>query len=142
MKSKFLILLILFFLISNCASIIKGDFSKVEILNAPKSLEVFHENDVMIEVNREYKLKVKNPEQGISNLTIDTVAIKSTYINLRSNNDHVLKLKYDGKEEKIIVYRQIGFGWVFLDVLFGIVPFFVDSHTEAWNGYDSIELKK
>ena len=47
----------------------------------------------------------------------------------------------NGKTKVIHLYPKIGLRWIFLDLITGIFPAFIDAHTGSWCYYDDIIFK-
>ncbi|MGD9899645.1 MAG: hypothetical protein AB7T22_11035 [Calditrichaceae bacterium] len=122
MKRTTLFLIISAFFLTNCATMMKGYFDKVEIKNAPADLVIVDQNNIKIKTYADHS---------------DTSKVK---INLRSNSDHILTLKYKNQEKTIMMHRKIGFFWGFVDFISGVYPMFIDAYTGAWCHYDPIVI--
>ncbi|MGD9489251.1 MAG: hypothetical protein AB7W47_14635 [Calditrichaceae bacterium] len=81
-----------------------------------------------------------------NNIEIKTnVDLSDTFkveINLRSNADHILTLKYNDQEKTIMMHRKIGFFWGITDFISGVYPMFIDAYTGAWCHYDPIVINE
>ena len=117
----------------NCATIIKGYEDTVVLKNAPDSLQIITNEGEEIKVNTTFEY-VFPSKAGDSTLY---KAIKR--ISLRSNREHTLHLKFQGKEKVITIYPKIGLGWAILDILCAGVPIFFDMYTGNWNRFLDIE---
>lgn len=51
-------------------------------------------------------------------------------------------VKADGKETKLRAQRFVGGGWIFLDIVCGLVPLIIDAGTGAWNEYEDTRLPR
>ncbi|MGD9487574.1 MAG: hypothetical protein AB7W47_06095 [Calditrichaceae bacterium] len=120
MKRTTLLLILSAFFLTNCATMMKGYFDKVEIQNAPADLVIVDQNNIEIKTYADHS---------------DTSKVK---IDLRSNTDHILTLKYNDQEKTIMMHRKIGFFWGFIDLISGVYPMFIDAYTGAWCHYDPI----
>lgn len=120
--------LLIFSLFSfNCATIIKGYEDTVVLENAPDSLQIITKDGAEIKVSTTF-------EYVFPSKAGDSVLYKGIKrISLRSNKEHTLHLKYQGKEKVITIYPKIGLGWAVLDILCAGVPIFFDMYTGNWN---------
>ncbi|MCU7497620.1 MAG: hypothetical protein HF314_10860 [Ignavibacteria bacterium] len=135
MKKPFLFVpaLIAMFFLAGCATAFKGYKDKVDVVNAPFDVRVFTKDGVEIPVDstsyRYYSNEAKRYQTGYKK-----------YIALRSNKDHILTLKSQGKERTIEMFSKINFGWVVLDVATGVFPAFFDAYTGNWNKFEPINI--
>jgi hypothetical protein len=143
MKSTIVVLLIIIasalILFEGCATVFKGYEDEVILTKAPKGLRVFTKDSVEIPVQTvlgKGAQAKKTIIMGLVTLYDSTVVVETRKINLRSNTDHVLILKYQDKEKRLRVYPKISTSWFILDLLTG--GFFVDAYTGNWNCFDNI----
>jgi hypothetical protein len=143
MKSTMVVLFIIIasalILCEGCATIFKGYEDDVILNNAPKGIRVFTKDSVEIPVQTvlgKGTERKKGNMQGMVMLYDSTIVVETRMINLRSNSDHVLILKYQDKEKRLHVYPKISTSWFILDLLTG--GFFVDVYTGNWNCFDQI----
>ena len=118
----------------NCATIIKGYEDTVVLKNAPDSLQVVTHDG--IELNLGSKVDLKFPPKGGTAM----IEVITRTISLRSNKEHTLHLKYQGKEKVITIYPKIGLGWAFLDIICLGVPVIFDMYTGNWNRFLDIDV--
>lgn len=109
-------LIIIQLLISGCATIFKGDMSRVYI---PDSTEILDSNNV--------SLLIKSGTDG------------KKFILLPSNQNHRILLKAGNRQTEYNIEPEFGYDWLILDyfTFFGI---FVDWATGNWYGYPDIIL--
>jgi len=134
MKKYFPVLLFVLLtgiLFNGCATVLKGYEDRVDLVNAPDGMKVFTQDGVELEV----KDRHQRAYSAIQKKYIDTCFVKVIY--LRSNKDHVLKLKYQGKEQLVERFGHISAGYFLADVLL-VFPVFVDIYTGNWNHFDPI----
>jgi hypothetical protein len=107
-KTVSIMLLISFvFMLSNCATIFKGEYRDISINSEPDDTQVY--------VNGEF--------QGRTPLKLE----------LRPDESYTIEFRRPGyKTEVRQIQNKIGVGWVVLDVVFGLVPVLVDALTGAW----------
>lgn len=122
-------------LLQGCALILKGYKDRVDLINAPDDIKVFTADSVEIPVNT----RLRRVYSEARKTYIDSIGIKS--INLRSNKEHLLVLRSGDRKKVIEAYPKVGAGWIFLDVLFGIVPLFFDAYTGDWNNFEPIYVQ-
>ena len=116
-----------------CATIISGYEDRVDLVNAPDNIKVYSIDGVEIPVSI-------RTEKGYSTVShsFEVKEIKS--INLRTNEEHILRLKSDDKEKLIEVYPKLGAGWFILDIITGVAPAFIDAYTGNWNIFSPINV--
>jgi hypothetical protein len=143
MKSSVVILLIItasaLILFEGCATVFKGYEDDVLLMNAPKGLRIFTKDSVELPVQIVLGKGAQTKKaitQGISYLYDSIVVVETRTINLRSNTDHMLILKYQDKEKRLRVFPKISPSWFILDILTG--GFFIDAYTGNWNYFDEI----
>ena len=105
------VLVIFVFLISNCATVFKGEYRDVRFNSEPEGAEVY--------VNGEF--------QGKTPLKLE----------LRPDQSYTVEFKRKGYKTQVRkIKNKIGAGWVVLDVICGVVPVLVDALTGAWYDFD------
>ncbi|MCJ7579297.1 MAG: PEGA domain-containing protein [Candidatus Aminicenantes bacterium] len=111
-KTVSLLVLIPFvFMLSNCATIFKGEFRDVSINSEPGDAQVY--------INGEF--------QGRTPLKLE----------LRPDEPLTIEFRREGyKTEVRRITNKIGVGWIVLDVVAGLVPVLVDALTGAWYEFD------
>lgn len=123
----------LLFLISNCATILKGYNDNVSLINAPEDLKIETNDGVNIPIlKRQIVKKINNRD--------NTIITLSYYIYLRSNQSHTLRLKSADFEKTIVVYPKMSAGWLILDTITGIIPIIFDMYTGCFNHFDDIHF--
>lgn len=106
-----MVLITFVFMLSNCATIFKGEYRDVSINSEPNDTQVF--------VNGEF--------QGRTPLNLE----------LRPDMSYTIEFRREGyKTEVRQIQNKIGVGWIVLDVIFGLVPVLVDALTGAWYEFD------
>lgn len=110
---------------TGCATIFKGNSSSMAIEGLP--------DDATVETADGFAVDRAPPftkHAGPSNKVI-----------LPANESpRVVVVKANGKETKLRAHRFVGGGWVFLDIVFGLVPLIIDASTGAWNEYEDTRL--
>lgn len=81
-------------LLRGCATVIKGYYSKVELKDAPDSLQVFATEGVELPVTK------TNPRVQIETVPHNCVDKPASLIGLRSRYDHALALRYQGQGKR------------------------------------------
>lgn len=111
-KTVSLVILAAFILmLSNCATIFKGEYRDVRLHSEPEGAQVY----------------VNGVFQGRTPVKLD----------LRPDQSYTIEFRRDGfKTEVRHIKNQIGWGWVVLDVICGVVPVLVDALTGAWYDLD------
>jgi hypothetical protein len=108
--STFLIASI-FLLTSSCATIFKGNSSKINFNSNPQGAQIY--------VNGNY--------MG------DTPIL----LKLESKQTYNIEFKKEGYKTKAFnITNHVGVGWIVLDVIFGLVPVVVDAATGSWYELD------
>ncbi|MCK4836276.1 MAG: PEGA domain-containing protein [Candidatus Aminicenantes bacterium] len=114
MKKTITLAIVLSFLIMNflgCATIFRGDTSKVRFNSDPEGAKVF--------INGEY--------YGQTPLKL----------RLKSNQSYVIEFHKEGFKPVVRnINSRVGAGWVILDVIAGMVPVVVDALTGSWYHLD------
>ena len=110
---------------SGCATLLKGYEDSVRLNYTSDSLKVFTKEGVEIPINK------KLVEGGYGTYYVNE-------IKLRSNEVHILTLKNQNRVKTITLYPKLGFGWVFLDLVCGVLPSFYDAYTGNWNRFSDI----
>jgi hypothetical protein len=101
----------LFLLTSSCATIFKGNSSKINFNSNPQGAQIY--------VNGNY--------MG------DTPII----LKLESKQTYNIEFKKEGYKTKAFnITNHVGVGWIVLDVIFGLVPVIVDAATGSWYELD------
>jgi len=101
----------LFLLTSSCATIFKGNSSKVDFNSDPQGAKIY--------VNGNY--------MG------DTPII----LKLESKRTYNIELRKEGYKTKTInITNHVGAGWIVLDILAGLIPVIIDAATGAWYELD------
>ena len=111
-KTVSLLILVTFVLmLSNCATIFKGEFREVRFDSEPGDAQVF--------VNGEF--------------------MGRTPLKLELRPDEPLTVEFRREGYKTVVRQitnKIGVGWIVLDVVSGLIPVLVDALTGAWYEFD------
>ena len=106
-----MVLITFVFMLSNCATIFKGEYRDVSINSEP--------NDTQVYINGEF--------HGRTPLKLE----------LRPDESYTIEFRREGyKTEVRQIKNKIGAGWIVLDVIFGLVPVLVDALTGAWYEFD------
>jgi len=101
----------LFLLTSSCATIFKGNSSKIDISSNPQGSQIFVNGNYMGDTPIRLKLESK--------LTYNIEFRKEGY-----------------KTKTFNITNHVGVGWIVLDVIFGLVPVIVDAATGSWYELD------
>jgi len=133
---KYLFLFFLLFLISSCATVLKGYHDKVSIINPPEDLKIQTTDGINIPCLYDSTVVLRAINKGGTELHVT----KEYYIYLRSNQQHTLKLISAKSEKTIVVYPKMGGGWLVLDTVTGIIPIFFDMYTGCFNHFDDIHV--
>ncbi|MBM3310196.1 MAG: PEGA domain-containing protein [Candidatus Aminicenantes bacterium] len=115
MKAKFVALVVLAAFGTSCATVFKGNHSRVGFTSDPRGAKVY--------VNGEY---------------MGDTPIR---LKLESRHDYTVEFVKDGFKTKAFrLTNHIGPGWVVLDVILGLVPVLVDALTGSWYDLDQKHL--
>ena len=125
MKS-ILIISFLAIISSGCATILKGYEDSVRINNLSDSLQVFTKDGIEIPIVR-------------SKVMGKTGIVNRGEIQLRVNHEHTLVLKDSNRQKVVTLYPELGFGWVVMDLVFGVLPSFYDAYTGSWTSFSDID---
>ena len=106
-----LVLMTFVLMLSNCATIFKGEYRDISINSEPDDAQVY--------VNGEF--------QGRTPLKLE----------LRPDQSYTIEFRRAGYKIQVKqIHNNIGVGWIVLDVLMGVVPVLVDALTGAWYEFD------
>ena len=106
-----LLIVSLFLLTSSCATIFKGNSSKINFNSNPQGAQIY--------VNGNY--------MG------DTPIL----LKIESKQTYNIEFKKEGYKTKAFnITNHVGVGWIVLDVIFGLVPVVVDAATGSWYELD------
>jgi hypothetical protein len=126
--------------ISSCATVFRGQFENVLLVNPPEDLIIETPDGIRIPIT---VTKVKGQETDRTNpATLQPLReMENRYwIELRSSEEQILHLKYDGQTRKIALRGNIYWGFVFFDTVTGVLPAFFDAYTGAWYYYEDIRF--
>ena len=109
-RAKLFLLLVAisaFFCATGCATILNDDPELIIVSTNPTAAKVFLDNN----------------EVGTSPLTVK----------MSIDQSHIIRVEKEGYETKSeTIVRRIGWGWVILDIICGIIPVVVDLITSKW----------
>ncbi|MEW5799538.1 MAG: hypothetical protein AB1728_11095 [Bacteroidota bacterium] len=125
-------------LLSGCATVFKGYESEIVIQNAPADLVVSTSEGIRIPSRN--GTKMEKQFKGMYLWEMVEVPDYATHtISLRSGHEYLLLLKSGEKESRVIIYPNLGAGWLILDMLCGVFPAWIDMHLGTWMYYDPID---
>ena len=111
MREKILSAAMMCLLLCGCATIFKGNSSKVDMNSEPQGAQVIVNGNLMGETPVRLKLE--------------------------SKHTYSIEFKKDGFKTKTInIQNHVGAGWIVLDVLAGLVPVVIDAATSSWYDLD------
>ena len=141
MKKLYLpVLSIFLFLIflNSCATIIKGYHDKVYVSEQKIDMEIIDEPGINIPINIDSFAVVNvNPETKL----VETSWYYKQYIELRSNEKHILTIKKKDELKKIALYPKVSADWAILDILFVGFPLVFDLYTGNLNHFDNFVIE-
>ncbi len=106
-----MVLVTFVFMLSNCATIFKGEYRDIRFNSAPA--------DAMVFINGEF--------HGRTPLKLE----------LRPDESYTIEFRKEGfKTEVREIHNKIGAGWIVLDVVSGLIPVLVDALTGAWYEFE------
>lgn len=83
-----------------------------------------------------------NPDSADVYLNGNLVGQTPTDIKISGKQKHTLEVKKEGYEPaKVDMRTHVQAGWIILDVLFGIVPIFVDAATGSWKSLNDKQVE-
>lgn len=138
---KFLFLFLFAILFSGCATVFKGYYDEVEIINSPAGLTITNQHGVQIPVLSRTVTKTNrsgNPYESTV-ASVDTLG-KDFYLLLDTSEKQILTLNYQGKEKIISPTRKIGIGWLLLSTALAVYPAFIDAYTGAWYYFEKVDV--
>ncbi len=99
------------FLFGSCATLFKGNSSKLDLNSNPQGAQVFVNGNLM-----------------------GTTPVR---LKLESKRTYAIEFKKEGFATKTVnIQNHVGAGWIVLDVLTGLLPVIVDAATGAWYDLD------
>ena len=142
MRTIFMIVIALGMLLSasGCATVFVGYENTVLVANLPPDAKIYDSNGEELAVrNLQQKKKMTVIVKNVLNEVDTTVNTELKYVELRSNEDHLLTIRTAEGERKIRRYPKLSAGWFALGVVTG--TFFVDWYTGNWNHFDNIDYR-
>ncbi len=126
--------------LSGCATVIEGYKSDLEIINPPSDLQVSTIEGVHLPlIPKTGRVAVR--DSVTRNMKyIDRPLNSAATIQLRSNKEYVLVLKYGSIEKRIEVSPKLNVLYFLLDVICGVLPVIPDAATGNWNYFEPIYL--
>jgi hypothetical protein len=111
MRTKLLSVVAICLLVGGCATIFKGNSSKIELNSNPQGAQVLVNGTAMGETPIRLKLE--------------------------SKKTYSIEFRKEGFKTRIVnVQNHVGAGWIVLDVITGLIPVIVDAATGSWYGLD------
>jgi hypothetical protein len=115
MKTKIIALIALTVFSMSCATVFKGNHSRVGFTSEPRGAKVYVDGAYMGDTPIRLKLE--------------------------SRHDYTIEFVQEGYKTKAFhLTNHIGPGWVVLDVILGLVPVLVDAVTGSWYDLDQKHL--
>jgi len=109
--TSIILVIFLFLLTSSCATLFKGNSSKLDINSNPQGAQVY--------VNGGY------------------MGDTPVRLKLVSKHTYSIEFRKEGYKTKTVnITNKVGVGWVILDVLGGLIPVIIDAATGAWYELD------
>lgn len=109
--TSIILIFFLFLLTSSCATLFKGNSSKLDLNSNPQGAQVY--------VNGGY------------------MGDTPVRLKLVSKNTYSIEFRKEGYKTKTVnITNKVGVGWVILDVLGGLIPVIIDAATGAWYELD------
>jgi hypothetical protein len=133
---KYFLLFFFPLLFSNCATVFKGYYDKVPIIDPPKDLKIITSEGITIPCSYDSSI-AKSKDLKTWN---ESYVARNYYILLRNNQQHTLTFKSPDYEKTIVIYPKIGGGWLIIDTVTGILRVFIDMYTGSFNHFDPIDL--
>ncbi len=92
--------------LSGCAAMFNSGRNKVQVNSNPSGADVY------VDGNYRGRAPIK--------------------IKMDRKEDHMVTIKYGGKEQTYTIESSLGGGWIVLDVLGGLAPIIIDAATGSW----------
>lgn len=109
--SRYLSVCMACLLVVSCASIFKGNSSKIDLASKPTGAKVYVNGNLMGET--------------------------PLHLKLESKGNYAIEFRLEGYPTKTVnVTNHVGAGWIVLDVLCGLIPVIVDAATGSWYELD------
>jgi len=110
-SSVFVLLLLVSFIFTSCATLFKGSTDDVSFSSDPTGAKVY-----------------------VNGSLLGTTPFQ---LELKSKNSYTIEFKKDGFETKTVVLNNsVGGGWIVLDILGGLFPVIIDAATGNWYSLD------
>ena len=109
--TSIILVVFLFLLTSSCATLFKGNSSKLDINSNPQGAQVYVNGGYMVDTPVRLKLV--------------------------SKHTYSIEFRKEGYKTKTVnITNKVGVGWIILDVLGGLIPVIIDAATGAWYELD------
>jgi hypothetical protein len=140
-RNFFILILLSYVLFSSCATVFKGYHSRVDVAMDRSDLQIdlqVHNEDgtkIPVLVDRtSYAVTKWNSETNKQ----ETFYRRKLYIELKSQDTHMLTVKKNGISTRAVLYPKVGIGWVILDIVTGVFPLVIDLYTGNLNYFDDL----
>lgn len=111
MKKQIFVIFVVVLLLASCATLFKGNKSKLDVSSEPSGASVY----------------VNGVIHGETPMRLF----------LESKGTYSIEFRKDGYKPKVFnVTNHVGAGWIVLDVLSGLVPVIIDAATGSWYELD------
>jgi hypothetical protein len=126
-------------LFTGCATVMKGYYDEVPVLNYSEGVMITNQYGARIPVVPKHIVKTNrsaNPYDTAAEKT-DTVG-RDYVIYLDSSERQILTVNTPQKSKIIIPQRKIGIGWLVLDTVL-LYPLIIDAYTGAWHQFEKVD---
>jgi hypothetical protein len=130
---------LLSFFLTGCATLIKGYYDEVPVLNYHEGMTITNHYGERIVVHDKIRTNAVANPYAAAQKNVDTLIV-GKIIMLATSENHVLKINDGVKEKTVTARRQVGLGWLFLDTVLGVYPMIVDAYTGCWHKFEHIDL--
>jgi hypothetical protein len=104
--TKYASFLLVFLLVTSCATLFKGATDPINFGSNPVGAEVYVDGKLM----------------GKTPLNLE----------LTSKKTYAIDFKFEGQTKTVNLTNKVGAGWIILDVVCGLIPIIVDAATGSW----------
>jgi hypothetical protein len=138
MKNLLGSVVVLFFFLcgSGCATVFKGSYTDVPLLNAPQGLRVFTQEGVEIKIDSIAKAENQGGEWSKAP---KLMRVEKT-LRLVSRKTHVLVLKFGEKEKRVELTPTVEPLWLVIDTVLLFYPAIIDAITGNWYEFEPIRV--
>lgn len=118
------------FLLTGCATILRGYEQKVDVLNRTPDTKIYTTDNIEVPIQAKLNYRLNKEEKRY------VVADTTYYIVLHQAHRQILTVSANGRQKNVEMYPYLSGGYLIADIIFGVIPAFVDSETGCWYHFD------